>query len=163
MKKYYAIETEEGREFSTKRDIEGKVPGCRVLIPIESRILDKDGLLFRVFEKRVEGYVIMETDELTKKDASKVRKIDFVLGVISDSKRNPSELPYEEVERFVGDYDLHGEDLIKKEALLIEGTYAGYNCIVTSKIKDEFEVIVLIKNKPKVYVPIWYLAKEVTR
>lgn len=158
---YYPIEVEEGKEFSCKKEIESIIPNSIVLTPIESSVVEKNNKMFRVYRKRVQGYVLIAVDALTKKDIKRIINLENILGFIYKPGLDEVEtISKEEADLFISE-SINYKKMLKKNVLLIEGTYAGYYCRVDRVVRDQFEVIVNIKNSPKAVVPIWYIAEEV--
>ncbi len=160
---FYAIECEEGREFFVKKTIESLLSNSRVYAPIDSRLVNKNNKIYRIFEKKVQGYLVLEAEPLTQNDLRKIKNVEFVLNIIMKpgSKKEPETLSREEKEDFIGNYEELSNELVGCQCLVIEGTYSGYLCDVIKKINNDFFVLIKMIHDPKITLPIWYLAKEV--
>lgn len=158
---YYAVQTEEDKEFSVKSKLKHLLPNLNFLIPLSEETLTIGGKRFEHQSLLMPEYVILEAEELTDSDIDKISKTKGVIGILSDKikgKNVPSKIEPNEIKRFIKKVYSPEEEF--KNAHILYGQFAGYLGTVEQIIDDEVHLTVNIKNQPKIVLPIWYLGKE---
>lgn len=145
---YYAIQTKENRELSAKEDILKRIKEIKIFIPI-NKVKTKSGNHLAVaYERSLKDYIIVECEECIEK-LKKIAKLDSVENLLLE------DMPLKEVKRF-----LKEEEKEDYEAEITDGANSGETGRIV-RFEEDY-VIIQIKDKNKVKVPIWNIEQKIS-
>jgi len=162
--KYYIVQVQEEQEMFVKEKIESDYPSVKVIMPIESDMIELQGRKVIVFNRQLEDYIIISAE-----DTFNIKKLNDANGVIKVLRETCSlkspihESPKEELVKFLSDTPKDIKNIIKKGFInVVKGPNSGRR----GKIKTIKEGIVTLQlfNHSKnesciIRIPLWCIVK----
>lgn len=157
---YYAIFTEEDKEFEVLFSLKNTFKDSEFFIPLEKTKSSLNGNIYYHFVRQMPCYIIVHDDNIVEK-VGKILKIDDVLDVLSytDSYNNkvPQKIDREEIVKFLHSLKRHQEieELKGSKIIFICGQNTGKIGEVISMDKGQLIVSINDGSKKVIKVSIW--------